>query len=140
MGKKSKFNLSDGEEDEFDALDFGSLPERDDFKDEMLSDEENYADESKIKLLLFIMMMLYILFFDNPNFLVTFFSFVKQCIVSLVNFYVSVTVGSGHSSCLFVFKASVYSKNFVFFFMYLPSSISLKLVFVNDACKHGNLV
>lgn len=73
LGKKSKFNLSDGEEDEFDALDFGSLPERDDFKDEMLSDEENYADESKIKLLLFIMMMLYILFFDNPNFLVTFF-------------------------------------------------------------------
>ncbi|OMO72084.1 Nucleolar protein 14 [Corchorus olitorius] len=41
LGKKSKFNLSDGEEDEFDdALGFGSLPEKDDFEDEMLSDDD----------------------------------------------------------------------------------------------------
>nr|KJB78311.1 hypothetical protein B456_012G185400 [Gossypium raimondii] len=47
LGKKSKFNLSDGEEDEFDAPEFGSLPERDDFEDEMLSDDDNYADEKR---------------------------------------------------------------------------------------------
>ncbi|KAG4206162.1 hypothetical protein ERO13_A04G145600v2 [Gossypium hirsutum] len=47
LGKRSKFNLSDGEEDEFDAPDFGSLPERDDFEDEMLSDDDNYADEKR---------------------------------------------------------------------------------------------
>ncbi|KAK8661048.1 hypothetical protein V6N13_051950 [Hibiscus sabdariffa] len=47
FGKKSKFNLSDGEEDEFDAPDFGSLPERDDFEDEMLSDDDNEADEKR---------------------------------------------------------------------------------------------
>ncbi|MBA0727056.1 hypothetical protein Golax_002838, partial [Gossypium laxum] len=47
LGKKSKFNLSDGEEDEFDAQEFGSLPERDDFEDEMLSDDDNYADEKR---------------------------------------------------------------------------------------------
>ncbi|XP_039055038.1 nucleolar protein 14-like isoform X2 [Hibiscus syriacus] len=47
LGKKSKFNLSDGEEDEFDAPDFGSLPERDDFEDEMLSDNDNEADEKR---------------------------------------------------------------------------------------------
>ncbi|XWS69610.1 hypothetical protein CRYUN_Cryun04dG0193300 [Craigia yunnanensis] len=40
LGKKSKFNLSDGEEDEFDAPGFGSLPERDDFEEEMLSDDD----------------------------------------------------------------------------------------------------
>ncbi|OMO93529.1 Nucleolar protein 14 [Corchorus capsularis] len=41
LGKKSKFNLSDGEEDEFDdALGFGSLPEKEDFEDEMLSDDD----------------------------------------------------------------------------------------------------
>ncbi|KAK9001726.1 hypothetical protein V6N11_083501 [Hibiscus sabdariffa] len=45
LGKKSKFNLSDGEENKFDAPDFGSLPERDDFDDEMLSDDDNEADE-----------------------------------------------------------------------------------------------
>ncbi|TYI88640.1 hypothetical protein E1A91_D04G222900v1 [Gossypium mustelinum] len=47
LGKKSKFNLSDGEEDEFDAPEFGSLPERDDFEDEMLSGDDNYADEKR---------------------------------------------------------------------------------------------
>ncbi|GMJ03745.1 hypothetical protein like AT1G69070 [Hibiscus trionum] len=47
FGKKSKFSLSDGEEDEFDAPDFGSLPERDDFEDEMLSDDDNEADEKR---------------------------------------------------------------------------------------------
>ncbi|KAK8486391.1 hypothetical protein V6N13_005204 [Hibiscus sabdariffa] len=47
FGKKSKFNLSDGEEDEFDAPDFGSLPERDDFEDEMLSDDDNETDEKR---------------------------------------------------------------------------------------------
>ncbi|KAK8661046.1 hypothetical protein V6N13_051948 [Hibiscus sabdariffa] len=47
FGKKSKFNLSDGEEDEFDAPDFGSLLERDDFEDEMLSDDDNEADEKR---------------------------------------------------------------------------------------------
>ncbi|GMJ08148.1 hypothetical protein like AT1G69070 [Hibiscus trionum] len=47
LGNKSKFNLSDGEEDEFDSPDFGSLPERDDFEDEMLSDDDNEADEKR---------------------------------------------------------------------------------------------
>ncbi|KAK6242607.1 hypothetical protein SCA6_007996 [Theobroma cacao] len=41
FGKKSKFNLSDGEDDDFDAPGFGSLPERDDFEDEILSDDDN---------------------------------------------------------------------------------------------------
>ncbi|KAE8687351.1 Adenine nucleotide alpha hydrolases-like superfamily protein isoform 1 [Hibiscus syriacus] len=47
FGKKSKFNLSDGEEDEFDAQDLGSLPERDDFENEMLSDDDNEDDEKR---------------------------------------------------------------------------------------------
>ncbi|XVF03154.1 hypothetical protein REPUB_Repub04eG0236400 [Reevesia pubescens] len=38
LGKKSKFNLPDEEEDEFGGPDFGSFPERDDFEDEMLSE------------------------------------------------------------------------------------------------------
>lgn len=47
LGKKTKFNLSDGEEDEFDAPDFGSFPERDDFEDEIPSDNDNDDDDNK---------------------------------------------------------------------------------------------
>ncbi|XVE91656.1 hypothetical protein REPUB_Repub01dG0029000 [Reevesia pubescens] len=51
LGKKNKFNLSDGEEDEFDAPGFGSLPERDDFEEEMLSDDEYYDDDKRSAIL-----------------------------------------------------------------------------------------
>ncbi|XVF85775.1 hypothetical protein PTKIN_Ptkin17bG0144500 [Pterospermum kingtungense] len=47
LGKKAKFNLSDGEDDEFDAPDFGSFPERDDFEDEIPSDRDNDDDDNK---------------------------------------------------------------------------------------------
>ncbi|XP_022776704.1 nucleolar protein 14-like isoform X2 [Durio zibethinus] len=47
LGKKGKFILSDGEEDEFNAPDFGSFPERDDFEDEMLSDDDNDGDNKR---------------------------------------------------------------------------------------------
>lgn len=38
MNKKSKYNLSDGEEDE---LETGSFPEKDDFEDEVPFDDED---------------------------------------------------------------------------------------------------
>lgn len=41
MKKKSKFNLSDGEEDDFEIQDGGYFPERDDFED----DEPYYGDD-----------------------------------------------------------------------------------------------
>ncbi|XVE85705.1 hypothetical protein DITRI_Ditri17bG0112100 [Diplodiscus trichospermus] len=47
LGKKAKFNLPDGEDDEFDASGFGSFPEKDDFEDEMLSDDDNDDDDNK---------------------------------------------------------------------------------------------
>ncbi|XP_024991040.1 nucleolar protein 14 isoform X1 [Cynara cardunculus var. scolymus] len=40
LSKKSKYNLSDGEEDEFDIEDGSLYPERDDFEDEVPFDEE----------------------------------------------------------------------------------------------------
>ncbi|KAK3222810.1 hypothetical protein Dsin_009835 [Dipteronia sinensis] len=42
--KKSKYNLSDGEDDELGIPGLGPLSERDDFEDDMLSDEDNYDD------------------------------------------------------------------------------------------------
>ncbi|KAI9169402.1 hypothetical protein LWI28_011879 [Acer negundo] len=42
--KKSKYNLSDGEDDELGIPGLGSLSERDDFEDDMLSDDDNYDD------------------------------------------------------------------------------------------------
>lgn len=38
MKKKSKYNLSDGEEDDFEFQDGGYFPERDDFEDDELLD------------------------------------------------------------------------------------------------------
>ncbi|XP_012082545.1 nucleolar protein 14 isoform X2 [Jatropha curcas] len=40
IGKKSKYNLSDGEEEDFDIQGLGPLSGRDDFEDEMLSDDD----------------------------------------------------------------------------------------------------
>ncbi|XWS23062.1 hypothetical protein CRYUN_Cryun29cG0089400 [Craigia yunnanensis] len=51
LGKKGKFNLSDGEEDEFNAPGFGSFQERDDFEDEMLSDDDNDDDNKRSAIL-----------------------------------------------------------------------------------------
>ncbi|KAK4423666.1 Nucleolar protein 14 [Sesamum alatum] len=45
LKKKSKYNLSDGEEDEFEIQDGGYFPERDDFEDEEPLDEDE-ADQS----------------------------------------------------------------------------------------------
>ncbi|KAK2636010.1 hypothetical protein Ddye_030802 [Dipteronia dyeriana] len=42
--KKSKYNLSDGEDDELGIPGLGPLSERDDFEDDMLSDDDNYND------------------------------------------------------------------------------------------------
>ena len=41
LGKKSKYNLSDGEEDEYEIQDGSGYPERDDFEDEVPFDEED---------------------------------------------------------------------------------------------------
>lgn len=40
LKKKSKYNLSDGEEDDFEIHDSGYFPERDDFEDEEPLDED----------------------------------------------------------------------------------------------------
>ncbi|KAK1551874.1 hypothetical protein Q3G72_006333 [Acer saccharum] len=42
--KKSKYNLSDGEDDELEIPGLGLLSEKDDFEDDMLSDDDNYDD------------------------------------------------------------------------------------------------
>ena len=41
FNKKSKYNLSDGEEEDFDIPGFGALSERDDFEEEMLPDDDD---------------------------------------------------------------------------------------------------
>lgn len=41
LSKKSKYNLSDGEDDEFEIQDDRMYPERDDFEDEVPFDEED---------------------------------------------------------------------------------------------------
>ncbi|CAI9775189.1 unnamed protein product [Fraxinus pennsylvanica] len=46
LKKKSKYNLSDGEEDEFDIQGSGSFPERDDFEDEVPFDEDEEGKAS----------------------------------------------------------------------------------------------
>lgn len=46
LSKKSKFNLSDGEEDEFEIPGLGPLSERDDFE-EILSDDDNDEEGGK---------------------------------------------------------------------------------------------
>lgn len=43
MKKKSKYNLSDGEEDDFEFQDGGYFPEKDDFENEPL--DGDYDDE-----------------------------------------------------------------------------------------------
>ncbi|KAH9707891.1 nucleolar-like protein [Citrus sinensis] len=47
LGKKSKYNLSDGEEDEFEMPGIDSLSGRDDFEDDMLSDDGDNDDEDE---------------------------------------------------------------------------------------------
>lgn len=48
MNKKSKFNLSDGEEDEFEFQGLGAFSERDDFEDDMLpNDDGDYDNDAK---------------------------------------------------------------------------------------------
>ncbi|XP_021654756.2 uncharacterized protein LOC110645812 isoform X2 [Hevea brasiliensis] len=52
LSKKSKYNLSDGEEEDLEIQGFGPLLERDDFDDEMLSDDDKddaEADETRRK-------------------------------------------------------------------------------------------
>lgn len=41
MKKKSKYNLSDGEDDDFGIQDSGFFPERDDFEDDEQWDEDD---------------------------------------------------------------------------------------------------
>lgn len=41
LNKKSMYNLSDGEEDDFEFQGIGALSERDDFEGEMLPDEDD---------------------------------------------------------------------------------------------------
>ncbi|PON97246.1 Nucleolar protein [Trema orientale] len=45
LNKKSKYNLSDGEEEDFDIPGFGALSERDDFGEEMLPDDDDYGGD-----------------------------------------------------------------------------------------------
>lgn len=47
LGKKSKYNLSDGEEDEFEMPGIDPLSGRDDFEDDMLSDDGDNDDEDE---------------------------------------------------------------------------------------------
>lgn len=48
LNKKSKYNLSDGEEDDFEFDGFGALSERDDFEDEMPPDEDDDGFEASM--------------------------------------------------------------------------------------------
>ncbi|GFP87290.1 nucleolar protein 14 [Phtheirospermum japonicum] len=50
LKKESKYNLSDGEEDDFDYQDNGYFPERDDFEEEVPLDEDEAAQWSERKL------------------------------------------------------------------------------------------
>ncbi|KAF4353548.1 hypothetical protein F8388_024353 [Cannabis sativa] len=45
LSKKSKYNLSDGEEDDLDIPGLGAFSERDDFEDEMLPYDDDYGGE-----------------------------------------------------------------------------------------------
>lgn len=47
MGKKRKYNLSDGEEDDFELQDVNSLAEMDDFEDEILPDDNDDAETAE---------------------------------------------------------------------------------------------
>ncbi|KAG8634316.1 nucleolar protein 14 isoform X2 [Manihot esculenta] len=53
LSKKSKYNLSDGEEEDFEIQGFGPFSDQDDFEDGMLSDDDKVdaeADETRRKL------------------------------------------------------------------------------------------
>lgn len=54
QNRKSKYNLSDGEEDDFEFQSLGALSQRDDFEDDMLPDdeEEDGVETAKSKLIL----------------------------------------------------------------------------------------
>lgn len=45
LNKKSKYNLSDGEDDDFGVEGLGAMPERDDYEDEVPhdDDDDNYG-------------------------------------------------------------------------------------------------
>lgn len=50
LSKKSKYNLSDGEEEDFEIQGFGPFSDQDDFEDGMLSDDDKVdaeADETR---------------------------------------------------------------------------------------------
>lgn len=47
LGKKSKYNLSDGEEDDLDIQGVGSFSERDDFEDEILPEDDDDAEATE---------------------------------------------------------------------------------------------
>ncbi|KAL4556610.1 hypothetical protein LXL04_039268 [Taraxacum kok-saghyz] len=48
LSKKSRYNLSDGEDDEFETQDFSLYPERDDFEDEVpFDDQDGDANEAQ---------------------------------------------------------------------------------------------
>ncbi|KAL5553582.1 hypothetical protein UlMin_040983 [Ulmus minor] len=50
ISKKSKYNLSDGEDDDFEVAGFGALSERDDFEDELPPGDEDYgAEDDNVK-------------------------------------------------------------------------------------------
>ena len=50
LSKKSRYNLSDGEDDEFETQDGSFYPERDDFEDEVpFDDQDGDANEAQSK-------------------------------------------------------------------------------------------
>ncbi|XP_070674585.1 uncharacterized protein [Malus domestica] len=49
--KKSKYNLSDGEEDDFEFQSLGALSERDDFEDDVLpADDDDVTETTQTKI------------------------------------------------------------------------------------------
>lgn len=50
MNKSSKFNLSDGEDDDyFGSNSLGALPANDDFEDEVIPDDDDDAEAAETK-------------------------------------------------------------------------------------------
>lgn len=46
LSKKGKYNLSDGEEEDFEIQGLGAFSDRDDFEDELLPDDDDYDGEA----------------------------------------------------------------------------------------------
>ncbi|KAG6708692.1 nucleolar protein 14 isoform X1 [Carya illinoinensis] len=49
LSKKGKYNLSDGEEEDFEIQGLGAFSDRDDFEDELLPDDDDYDGEATKK-------------------------------------------------------------------------------------------